>query len=656
MIGLNVRAAGICFTSLCMAFQVHAVTVPLSTYIGGEFTDTANGVAVDSQGNTYVCGTTDSPDFPLVNAFDSTLDGGASDAFVMKINTNGQIVFSTLLGASGSDNAYGIAVDSASNIYVTGSTSSGFSFPFTNGFQSAPNVAGTYGFITKIGPSGTNLIYSSYLGGTNGSNGGRSIAVDAAGIAYVAGYSFSSNFPVKNPLQSTNLGGREAFVTKVAAAGTNLIYSTYLGGSGNDEALGITADSSGNAYVAGDTASANFFTTNALIPSYQAGGGDGFIVNISPSGSNRLFSTFFGGSSEDHLTGIALDAKTNIYFTGYGQSSDLPITNAIQPFFAGSIWDVIIASLSPSGTQLLFSTYFGGESTDAGFGISIDGEGNILVSGDTESSNFPVAGGTAQINGSYDVFALKLLAGGQKILYSTYLGGSAFEFGAVVAAHRDGTAHIAGRTLSTNFFLANATQSTYAGNQDAFLTRIASEPVMLQFSNSALSTVAGWNTYSGQTYKAQVNSNVIDGTWKDLNLPVKAGAGACCISVTQSPSSQIEFFRAVQTDPLLCTNTYASCGVYQDQTSPASNRVVTFANFAYSPACIRIKAGQSITFSGTFSFHPFLWQCQQGGTVTNTPPSGSLGVFTFPTPGYYNYKCAAHGDGFNMRGSIEVVP
>jgi hypothetical protein len=269
-----------------------------STYLGGSGSDVTPAIAVDSAGNAYVTGTTNSADFPTANAVQPAIDGNW-DAFVAKINRDGTaLVYSTYLGGSDTDGSVSIAVGKAGNALITGTTSSA-DFPTVNAIQPQFGGAGTDAFVAKINAAGSALVYSTYLGGSN-YDWGLSVAVGTDGSAYVSGMTNSADFPTLHAIQPTYGGNGfdyAAFVTKVGAAG-NLIYSTYLGGSKENEGHDIAVDSAGNAYVTGFTESTDFPTSNAIQPTY-AGGGDAFVTKINASGSALVYSTYLGGGNPD---------------------------------------------------------------------------------------------------------------------------------------------------------------------------------------------------------------------------------------------------------------------------------------------------------------------------------------------------------------------
>ncbi len=288
-----------------------------------------------------MAGYTGSSDFPTLNPYHAILQG-SWDAFVTKLSSSGNsLIYSTYLGGGGSDAGYSIAVDGGGNAFVTGGTSSS-DYPILNPFQ------GTHGghffdvFVTKLSTSGSSLIYSTYIGG-EGYEYGRSIAVDNSGSAYVTGYTTSSNFPTLNPYQSTYQGGYhdgDVFVTKLSNSGNGLIYSTYLGESGDDYGNCIAVDGGGNAYVIGETFSSSFPTLNP----YQTNQDylDAFVTKFSNSGG-LIYSTYLGGSDVDCGTGIAVDGSGNAYVTGY-TGSNFPTLNPCQTYHGDG--DVFVTKLS----------------------------------------------------------------------------------------------------------------------------------------------------------------------------------------------------------------------------------------------------------------------------------------------------------------------
>ena len=318
-----------------------------------------------------------------------------------KLSPDGSsLVYSTYLGGNYFDEAFGIVVDSSGSAYVTGLTNS-FGFPTTNPIQAAcDDCAGSASlfdgdaFVTKFSPDGSSLIYSTYLGGSS-QEYGQSIAVDSSGNAYITGLTQSTDFPTMNPFQAANAStlaatGSNVFVTKLNAAGSALVYSTYLGGADEDYGESIAVDSVGSAYVTGSAQSRNFPTMNP----YQAamlGANNAFVTKFNPAGSALVFSTYLGGNSATEGYSIALDAFDNVYVAGSTTSNNFPLVAATQTncLSCSSYSSAFVAQFNATGSALLFSTYLGGGLSTAGYGIAVDSSGNAYVAGLTQSTNFP---------------------------------------------------------------------------------------------------------------------------------------------------------------------------------------------------------------------------------------------------------------------------
>ena len=452
-----------------------------STFLGGNGGDEAHSIAVDSAGNAYVAGFTDSTDFPIANAIQG-VKRGTFAVFVTKLNAAGSaLVYSTYLGGSNSDLGFAIAVDSTGSAYVTGTTFSS-DFPTVNALQTM-NASGnsSFGdaFVAKLNPAGSALVYSTYLGGSDPEQA-NGIAVDAAGNAYVTGLTRSTNFPTANALQATNAGNYDAFVTKLNAAGTALVYSTYLGGDKGDFGGSITVDSAGNAYVTGSTVSTTFPTVNA-IQSTLAGSGDlsdAFVTKFNAAGSALVYSTYLGGSSYDSGSSIAVDSNRNVYVTGTTNSTNFPTANALQPANGGND-DTFVAKLNPAGSALVYSTYLGGSEHDHGNGIVVDSAGNAYVTGFTLSANFPTAHAIQSTFGgatfSGDAFVTKFNVAGSGFVYSTYLGGDNLDWGLDIALDSASNAYVTGITSSKCFPTTTGAFDTALslGAGDAFISKIS---------------------------------------------------------------------------------------------------------------------------------------------------------------------------------------
>jgi hypothetical protein len=359
-----------------------------STYLGGSKTDTAWGIAVDRQGCAYVTGDTSSTDFPTKDPYYPANPGGQS-VFVSKFNAAGNgLYYSTYLGGSASDHGYGIGVDGEGNAYVSGSTQSS-DFPTKNAFQTYYGGS-TDCFVAKFGPDGT-LAFSTFLGGSSAEEAGTGgIVVDGAGNVYVTGLTGSGNFPITNAYQAQLKGWADAFVTKVAPTGA-LLYSTYLGGSSEDRGYGIALDAAGRFYVAGSTSSTDFPVVNPFQGSKQGITNNGFVAKFQSDGQALVYSTYLGGTNGNWAGSVGVDAVGNIYVTGWTESTDFPVKNAFQATYGGN-GDAFVAKLNPAlagANQLLYSTYLGGGGTEFPHGLAADSQGNAHICGWTGSTDFP---------------------------------------------------------------------------------------------------------------------------------------------------------------------------------------------------------------------------------------------------------------------------
>ena len=520
-----------------------------STYLGGGSSESASSIAVDSSGSAYVAGPTGSTNFPTQNPYQGTNAGGDYDAFVTKLGPGGSALsYSTYLGGSGSDYARSIAVDSSGSVYVAGYTSS-TNFPTQNPYQGTNAGGYSDAFISKLGSGGNALSYSTYLGGGS-YDSASGIAVDSSRSAYVAGYTSSTNFPTQNPYQGTNAGSSDAFITKLVPGGNALSYSTYLGGGSDDYAYGIAVDSSGSAYVAGETRSTNLPTQNPY-QSTNAGGSDAFISKLGPGGNALSYSTYMGGGGySDLASGIAVDSSGSVYVAGSTSSTNFPTQNPYQGTYAGD-QDAFISKLGPGGNALSYSTYLGGGSSDYAYGIAVDSSGSAYVAGFTYSTNFPTQNPYQSTNAGFrDAFISKLGPGGSALSYSTYLGGGDFDYAYGIAVDSSGSAYVAGYTYSTDFPTQNPYQGTFAGDADAFITKLSPyNPGWEGLGGIVSSNPSMIKDNQGRTHifvKGGDNAlwDNLDGTWQFLGgvitsdpYAVKDSAGAVHVLVRGSDNA-----------------------------------------------------------------------------------------------------------------------
>jgi hypothetical protein len=398
-----------------------------STYIGGGSDEWGSGIVLDSSGNAYVTGRTDSTNFPTTpGAFDRSFGGGV-DAFALKLNATGSaLAYSTYLGGSGFEHdrdniliirAAAIAVDGSGNAYLTGQTTSA-DFPTANAIQpthgggscGGGNLVCSDVYVTKLNATGSALIYSTFLGGGD-EDAGRAIFVDASGSAYLAGSAFPG-FPITPGAFQTTSQGFEAFVSRVNAAGSALVFSSFLGGELSDAAAGVAADGAGNTYVTGRTTSFEFPTTPGAFQTEKIGNeSDAFVTKLNATGSGLVYSTYIGERETDEGVGIAVDGEGNAHLAGHSELG-APV---LPCRFANH--DVFAASLNATGSSLISATCLGGTRDEFASGMALDGSGNIYVSGRTASSGafstspFPITPGAFQSafgGGATDAFVFKV--------------------------------------------------------------------------------------------------------------------------------------------------------------------------------------------------------------------------------------------------------
>lgn len=452
-----------------------------STFLGSSDGDYSFDIAVDESGAAYVTGRTQSSNFPTTpGVFDRTFNGGYFDAFVAKLSPSGTaLLYSTFLGGGGSDQGLAIAVDGSGAAYVTGDTSS-LDFPTTPGAFDQTYGGGEQGdaFVAKLNPDGNTLFYSTFLGG-DGHDCGHAIAADEAGNAYVTGSTQSSNFPTTPGAFDRTYNGGDAFVAKMDSSGSTLLYSTFLGGRDGESGYAIAVDTSGAAYVAGDTWSLDFPTSPGAFDRIYNGQGDAFMAKLSPDGSILPYSTFLGGSRDDDGAAIAVGHSETAYVAGLTESPDFPTTpGAFDETFNGYYYcDVFVARVNSDGSDLLYSTFLGGSNVDGGHSIAVDESGAAYLTGLTQSSDFPTTQGALDQSyngGDYDAFVAEISPDGSTLFYSTFLGGDSSDDGLAITVDGSGAAYVTGATNSSDFpTTAGAFDQSHNGDYDAFVAKVA---------------------------------------------------------------------------------------------------------------------------------------------------------------------------------------
>ncbi len=471
-----------------------------STYLGGEDYDISTSIAFDRSadtfGNIYVAGYTSSFGFPTTEgAYGEELNDGDiidQDIFVSKFSAGGQLEFSTFIGSTEADYCESMAIDDGGYIYLTGYTNYSESFPVTGGAYQPAHSGSFDAFIIKLEPDGSELFYSTLLGG-DGDEYAMAIGIAPDGNAAIAGYTTymkdSISYPVApNAFQKHSNGNNEIFIAKVDGSGNNLLISTLFGGGADDFAADMKIDSEGNYIITGETKSndlpSGFRVLDNTINDTLEASGDAFAAKFNPSASELLFSTYLGGNGRDFGYGVAIDESDNFYITGMTQSGDFPVTaaafdtsyNDADPEIGRG--DVFVCKFSNRRKALEYSTFIGGEGTERGLAIYVDDFYNTYVTGSTDYDDFPVTPNAFDrtYNDSTqrsDAFAARFNPDGQILRYSSYIGGSRRDVGRGVAVDSERNLLITGFTSSGDFPIsASAYDSVYNndGKADAFFS------------------------------------------------------------------------------------------------------------------------------------------------------------------------------------------
>jgi hypothetical protein len=443
-----------------------------STLLGGINRDSIFHIYVDSIGDIYLSGITDSEDFPTVNAIQSEYMGGG-DIFVTKISANGEtLLFSTFLGGSNFEIISDMNIDSNGSIYLSGITNSP-DFPSRNSYDNT--YGGNYDiFVTKISTSDHTIQYSTFMGGSESDNINQMI-VNKDGYVYLCGFTNSEDFPTDNGLDKTYGGEHYAyprdqsdgFISKLSPDGQSLIYSSYIGGAGfnGDKVIKMILDENENVYLTGTTTSANFPIENAYQDTYGGGSttGDGFITKISADGQKMLFNTYLGGNSDEIINDILLDSNGNVLIVGATMSQNFPLNNSFDNQLDG-VFDIFITKFTNDGQSIIFSSFLGGSGSEEATNLLLDKYNDIYISGVTNSDDFPtlepiissISNEKDDLNRRFsDGFITKLSSNGTTLKFSTFLGGSRRDIVQKMVLDEYGQIHVTGVTASLNFPVAN---------------------------------------------------------------------------------------------------------------------------------------------------------------------------------------------------------
>ena len=431
-----------------------------SSFLGGSSNDYPFRVALASNGDVVIAGYTESDDYPVSSGAYQRVKGLGRDVVVTRMRADGAgIVWSTFLGGAGMDHGLALAVDGSNNVFVGGNTLS-TDFPVSAGAFRTSYGGGGDGFVTKLNANG-GLVYSTYVGGV-ASDIVNAIAVDASGSATVAGTTSSINYPTTPGVVRGTLDSEDGFVTRLNAAGTQLVYSTLIGCPGNDQLLGLALDGQGQATVVGRTNSREFPVTAGVVDPTSDAYWDGVVVRLNATATAFLYSTYLSGAGYDEPQGVVMDGSGNAFVVGQTASPNFPVSsNAFQRAKAGGTYDGFITKLSPDARTLLYSTFLGGAGDEYLYGIAIDAGGEAVVVGYGSSTNFPVTTGAfdASANGGSDGVIARLSATGGSLAYGSYLGGAGLDCARAVVLRANGEAVVVGYTASTTF-------PTTAGSHD----------------------------------------------------------------------------------------------------------------------------------------------------------------------------------------------
>jgi len=694
-------------------------TVLYATYLGGKNGDEAFGIAVDSFGNAYVTGTTSSPDFPVTFGALNTECGGdgqcgasfnsggliVSNAFVSKLNTAGSaLVYSTFLGEYENVHGTAIAVDNNQVAYVTGQTEDNF-VPSTTASTTAsiPIAAAPTGAVEN----GGGTIATITTTGANGLQINQTVTIAAVTnpASMLVPSAFDGNYSVLSILSPTTFtvlnssaapgsssgagtvtpgpppfpitfnavqlhyggGATDAYVTAITPTGNEALYSTYLGGSGEDVGYGVAVDASGDAYVTGLSYSPDFPLSASAFQGANGGAGDAFFSKINTNSAvsgaaGLLYSTLLGGAGLDQGNSIAVDASGNAYVAGVSNSLNLGTagayqTNCTAPSGNTCEGDAFVAKFNPSATGAaseLYFTYVGGSLADSATGVAVDASGDAYITGSTVSTDYPTTADAFQRTyggGNADAFVTKLDPAGATLLYSSYLGGTNTDVANGIAIDKATPpgAYIAGQTCSQDFPLSNPAQATPGGNCDAFISKvgllegIAINPTGLVFAPQTLGTTSQSQTITITSGVAAVNITSI--SLAGTNSGDFAISANTC-GATLAPNSQCAV--SVNFTPSAAGNRTGQLSIVDNVSGQAPQSIVaslsgstsTVPDFSVTTTTptATVSAGQAATYTlqvtATNAFsQPINLTCQglpAGASCAISPnpvtPSGSTAV------------------------------
>jgi hypothetical protein len=599
-----------------------------ATYLGGSGTGAITSVAVDSSGDLYATGWTESLNYQIAGPLQAS-NGGGVDAVVVKLDQAGSgLLYATYIGGSGDDRGAAIAVDSSGEAHVTGSTAS-TNFPLVSPIKSTLG-GGRDAFALKLNALGSMLVYSTYLGGTN-TDTGNAIAVDSSDNAYIAGDTLSANFPILDAEQPTFGGNQNAFVTKLNSAGA-MVFSTFLGGSGVDHAGGIALDSDRNIYVAGGTTSTNFPVMGA-IQTVNGGFQDAFLTKLNATGSAIVYSTYLGGSggqagTPEESNAVAVDSSGNAYIAGTTNSINFPVTSGAFQASYNATQDAFVAKINAAGNGLVYSTYLGGSAFNWANGLAVTGGGIAYVAGYTSSFDFPVVAPVqASFGGLYDAFVAVFNVAGNALSFSTFYGGSGSDNANAIAVDARGNMYVGGQTSSLNLTLLDPVQSTNPGYALGWMARLGVSSLPPQ-----LPSVVGVTPVSGSG-----NSTTFTAQFSDPAGVSALASAAVLVNTTASPNYGCQVTYSVSTNQFALANDIASSGAAL--VNPGGGNAQNDQCTLNGSGSYVTKSGNNLTVVVSLTFQPgftgsetvYLSAVDTSGNITGLVASGTW-TATVPAP------------------------
>ncbi len=431
------------------------------------------------------------------------------------------LVYSTFVGTDSSDEGKAILVDNNGNAIVAGSTEDA-DFPTTSGAYDQTHNGDDDVFVLKLNANGSSLIFATFIGGSEGDEPGA-MTQDNSGNLYLVGSTESSDFPTTSgAYDQTHNGEEDAFVVKLNSSGSALLYATYVGGSENDYGTGVAVDNNGRAVACGYTESSNFPTTNGAYDTDHNGEEDAFVLRLNPAGSNLVYSTFLGGDDDDEAHDVMLRGNGMAIVCGYTKSTDFPTTNGAYDQSHNGSKDWFVTALNSNGSQLSFSTFVGGSSSDEAYAIAPGPSNSIIVAGSTESSNFPTTSGAydQSFNGDKDVAVARLNHSASQLMWGTFIGGSSEEV-AEDCFTTDSYVYLTGKTSSSNFpTSSNAYDQTHNGSEDVFIAQLTINGSALPYSTF----LGGSQDDEGKSIVASGCAVYVTGYTYSSNFPTTSGA------------------------------------------------------------------------------------------------------------------------------------